>query len=321
MTQMMDGQTTAAEDRRIPLTLMVLALPIIASMVSRTLMNLIDFVMVTQLGTKAQASIMPAGMVLFCVLAAAMGIFTAVSTYVSQSLGRGNKADCSAYAWQGVYLSLAAGVLLLPMWWLMPVLFRWANHEPVVQQMEVAYSQIGVLGMAPMMVVFALTNFYNGIHRPTVALIAALIANAFNIVGNYALIFGHWGFAPMGVAGAAWSTQTAGLIQALIMLAWMMFPWYRREFHTLKTWRPNFARMGKLLWLGAPAGFQFATDIVSFTIFTVALVGQFGTVQLAAHNLAFKFLEMSFMPTVGLGAAVTASVGKAIGSGNPEVGS
>jgi MATE family multidrug resistance protein len=151
-----------------------------------------------------------------------------------------------------------------------------------------------------------------------VALAAAILANLFNIAGNYALIFGHWGFAPHGVAGAAWSTQISGLIQALIMLGWMLFPWYRREFHTLRTWRPNLARMRELLWLGAPAGFQFAADIVSFTIFTVAFVGRFGTVQLAAHNLAFKFLELSFMPTVGLGAAVTASVGKAIGAGSPQ---
>ncbi len=74
-----------------------------------------------------------------------------------------------------------------------------------------------------------------------------------------------------------------------------------------------------MIWFGLPAGVQFTIDIVAFTIFTLLLVGRFGTAQLAAHNLVFKFLEISFMPTVGLGTAVTAAVGKAIGQGRPDL--
>lgn len=313
-----NSNVLSSDDRRIPLMLLTLALPIIASMVSRTVMNLIDFVMVTQLGTEAQAAIMPAGMVLFCIIGGGMGLLSTVSTYVSQSLGRNKPADCSSYAWQGVHLSIIAGIVLLPAWWLMPLIFSWADHGPVVMQMENAYAQIGVLGLGPTLIGVALTNFYNGIHRPMVGLVSAIIANIFNIFANYALIFGHWGFEPMGVAGAAWATQAAALLQALILMGWMLRPFYLKEFHTLASWRPNWGRMGRLLWLGAPAGFQFATDIGSFTIFTIVLVGQFGTVQLAAHNLAFKFLELSFMPTVGLGIAISAAVGKAIGASRPD---
>lgn len=318
MPKVTPDNVLSAEDCRIPLILLTLAIPIIASMISRTVMNLIDFVMVTQLGTEAQAAIMPAGMVLFCIIGGGMGLLSTVSTYVSQSLGRNRPADCSSYAWQGVYLSLIAGIVLLPTWWLMPVIFGWAGHSPAVMQMENDYAQIGVLGIAPTLMSVALTNFFNGIHRPMIGLVSAVIANIFNIFANYALIFGHWGFEPLGVAGAAWATQAAALLQALLLLGWMLRPYYLKEYHSLTMWRPHWARMGRLLWLGAPAGFQFATDIVAFTIFTVVLVGRFGTVQLAAHNLAFKFLEMSFMPTVGLGIAITAAVGKAIGAGRPD---
>jgi len=306
------------EDRRIPITLLVLAFPIIASMVSRTAMNYIDFLMVSQLGTEAQAAIMPAGMVLFCILAAAMGLFSAVSTFVSQSLGRNQLADCSAYVWQGLYLSLLGGIILLPTWWLMPVIFSIAGHDPQVQTLENDYAQIGVLGLAPTMATFALSNFYNGIHRPMVAFAAALVGNAFNIAANYALIFGHWGFEPMGVAGAAIATQLACVVQMVVMIGWMFTPYYIKQFHTLKTWKPDLQRIYKLVSVGASAGVHFMTDIVAWTIFTLYLVGQFGTTQLAAHNVTFKFLELSFMPTVGLGVALTAAVGKFIGAGRHD---
>ena len=68
----------------------------------------------------------------------------------------------------------------------------------------------------------------------------------------------------------------------------------------------------------APAGIQFLCDIFCFTIFTMFLVGRFGTAPLAANNLVFQLLQVSFMPTVGLSVAVTASVGKAVGMGEKK---
>src|SRR5690606_12564221 len=149
-------------------SLLVLALPIIASMVSRTVMSFVDFIMVSQLGTEAQAAIMPAGMLLFCIVGFGMGMLSVVSTFVSQPLGRGRCADCSAYAWQGLWLRLAVAAALLPTWWLAPPLFEAVDHDPQVQAMEVVYVQVGLLGLFPMMGSLALANFFTGIHKPMV---------------------------------------------------------------------------------------------------------------------------------------------------------
>ncbi|MEX1015950.1 MAG: MATE family efflux transporter [Phycisphaeraceae bacterium] len=303
---------------RVPVALLLLAMPIIASMVSRTAMSFVDFIMVSQLGTEAQAAIMPAGILLFCVIAFGFGTLTAVSTFVSQSLGRNDHRACGIYAWQGIHLSLLLGLLALPAWLVVPGLFAWVGHAPAVQAMEVTYVQIGLLGLAPMLAGHAVTNFFNGIHKPMVGFWAMVASNVFNAVANYALIFGHFGFPAMGIAGAAWATNLAAVLQTLILLGWMLRPKLAAAFHTRRTWRPDFVRMRRVVWLGVPAGLQFMVDIFAFTIFTLLLVGRFGTVQLAAHNLTFKFLEVSFMPAVGLGVAVTAAVGKAIGRGRPD---
>ncbi|MFA9477497.1 MATE family efflux transporter [Phycisphaerales bacterium AB-hyl4] len=302
---------------RVPVALLLLALPIIASMISRTVMSFVDFIMVSQLGTEAQAAIMPAGILLFCFVAFGMGSLTAVSTFVSQSLGRNDRQACGSYAWQGVHLSVLLGLLALPVWFVVPGLFAWVGHDPAVQEMEVAYVQIGLLGLAPMLAAHAVTNFFNGIHKPMVGFWAMVISNIFNVIANYALIFGNFGFPAMGIGGAAWATNLAAGLQLLIMLAWMLRPKLAAMFDTRHTWRPDLARMRRIIWVGVPAGMQFVVDIFAFTVFTLLLVGRFGTVQLAAHNLAFKFLEVAFMPAVGLGVAVTAAVGKAIGRGQP----
>ncbi|MFW6059833.1 MAG: MATE family efflux transporter [Phycisphaeraceae bacterium] len=305
--------------RRVPIELLMLAAPIIAAMISRTVMSFVDFVMVSQLGTEAQAAIMPAGILLFCVISFGMGTLSVINTFVSQSLGRGRLADCSAYAWQGLYLSLAIGLILLPAWFVMPALFAWVGHAPEVQRMEVAYVQIGLLSLAPTLAALALTDFFNGLHRPAVGFWTALISNIFNAVANYALIFGHFGFPALGIAGAAWGTTAAVVLHTLLLLAWMLRPSLHARYQSRHTWRPSAARLRRILWFGLPAGAQFTIDVVAFTIFTLLLVGRFGTAQLAAHNLVFKFLEISFMPTVGLGTAVTAAVGKALGQKRPDL--
>lgn len=302
--------------RPVALSLLILAGPIIASMISRTVMNFADFVMVSQLGTQAQAAIMPAAMVVFVLLSVGMGTLSAVATYASQNEGADRKTECSAYGWQGTWLSLIYGLLLAPLWLAMPVLFEWIGHEPAVRAMEIDYARIGVLSIAPTLVALAVSNFFNGIHRPMVGFWAGLIANAFNVLGNFALIYGMWGFPAMGVAGAAWATLIASVLNALIMLGWMLRPALDRQYHTRRTARFSRRRTADLLRVGLPAGMQFCFDILSWTVFTTLLVGRFGTVELAANNLVFKCLELSFMPAVGLGVALTSVVGKAIGQGD-----
>ena len=297
----------------VPANLLRLAGPVIATMISRTVMSFVDFVMVSQLGTEAQAAIMPAGILLFTVTSLGMGMLTMVNTFVAQSLGRGRPADCSAYAWQGLYLSWAIGLLTLPFWFFVPAVFTWVGHEPAVRELEIVYVQIGVLGLAPMLGGMALANFFNGIHRPMVGFWAALISNLFNVAANYTLIFGHFGLPAMGIAGAAWATLLAGCLQMTVLLVWMLRPHCHRLYQSRQMWRPSLSRLRDIIWYGLPVGLHFCVDIGAWTIFTLFLVGQFGTEQLAANNIVFKLLELSFMPTVGLGVALTAAVGKAIG--------
>jgi len=305
--------------RTVPLALLTLALPIIASMISRTVMSFVDFIMVSQLGTEAQAAIMPAGVLLFCIISFGMGTLSIINAFVSQHLGRDEPHECAAYAWQGVYIATAMGVAVLPSWFVMPGLFAAVGHDAPVQAMEVTYVRIGLLGVGPTLMGMAVADFFNGIHRPMVGFVAALVSNIFNAIANYALIFGHFGMPAMGIAGAAWGTAAASGVFVLVTVVWLMRPELNRTFSFWANWRPSWRRIKRIVRFGFPAGVQHTIDIFSFTLFTLLLVGRFGTEQLAAHNLAFKYLEISFMPTVGLGVAVTAAVGKAVGQGRPDL--
>lgn len=303
--------------RPLPWTLLVLAGPIIGSMVSRTAMGLVDFVMVSQLGTEAQAAIVPAGIALFAVIAFGFGLISAVNTLVAQCHGRGETAPAAAYTWQGLWAAAGIGVLSVALWPLIPAVIATAGHSPTVTAMEVVYIQIGLLGVLPVIAAAAVANFFNGIHRPMIGFWATLIANAFNIVANYALIFGHFGFPAMGIAGAAWATTASAGVNLLVLMLWWMRPSMNHAYAVVAGWRLDRARFGKLMKIGMPAGVHFAADIAAFTAFTLWIVGRFGTAELAANNIVLKFFEVAVIPCVGLGIAVSSAVGKAIGEGEP----
>lgn len=304
--------------RPLPVTLALLSGPIIASMVSRTAMQWVDFVMVSTLGTEAQAAIVPAGITLFVFIAFGMGVMAAVNTLVAQHFGRGTpegRIASGVATWQGLWVALVLAVAVMPAWYVVPWMFRTAGHEPAVAALEASYVQIGLLGVFPTVASVAVANFFNGIHRPMIGLWATVAANAFNVVANFALIFGMWGFPELGMNGAAWATMLAAWVNLAVLMAWWLRPSLRRSFELLRHPGPDRAMAGKLLKIGLPSGLHFTADIATFAVFTVWVVGRLGTVELAAHNVALKFLELSVIPCVGMAVAVSAAVGRSIGQG------
>ncbi|MEM9416205.1 MAG: MATE family efflux transporter [Planctomycetota bacterium] len=302
----------------VPWSLALLAGPIIATMISRTVMSFADFVMVSQLGTEAQAAVMPAGISVWCLVCFGFGVVTVTNTFVSQSLGKGELSECSRYTWQGLYVAALLGVIVLPVWWLAPSYFAFAGHSPEVQRLEVIYFRVSLFSIMPAVAANVVANFFNGIHKPSVGLFAAVTANSFNIVGNYVLIFGKFGFPELGIAGAAWATAAASTLQVIILASFWLGPKYARIYSSRVTWRINPWQIRRIFRVGLPVGLHWESDILGFTIFTVFMVGKYGEAQLAANNISFKFLEVAFMPVVGLSIALTAAVGKAIGRGRPD---
>lgn len=303
-------------DRQQSKKLLIFAIPMIASMISQTIISFTDFYMVSQMGTDAQAAITPAGILLFVFIAFSNGLFTACNTLTSQALGRKDTAHCASYAWQSLYLAFVFTLIISPLYFVAPWYFRWLGHDSVVQEFEIQYIQICLLGLYPMVASKALTSFANGLHKPKIGFIAMFVANVFNVIGNYALITGEWGFPELGIAGAAYATIAAGTLEFVILFLWLVSPSINRMYNTHTTYRLSSLRIREILKLGSPTGFQGCIEIFGFMVFCHYLVGQFDKYQLAAANTCFKLLEVAFMPAIGLSVALTAVVGKAIGEGD-----
>ncbi len=310
-----------ASNRGPMLALLILALPIIGMTVTRMLMGFVDFVMVSQLGTAAQAAISPASLFVFAIGCFGSGIATSVQTFVSQADGRGEPHVAGSYAWQSLFLALAAGILIAPLavtadWWFAAVA-AFAGHPQETIHLELSYVRIALWSVAPTIFVVGLEGLFNGIQKPRVPLIASLVALGVNALGNWLLIFGHWGLPAMGMAGAATATLIGWCVRVAILVYAAFDERLDERYHTRATVQPHPQRMRQILKIGTPTGLQWLIDLGSWIVFLGFIMPGFGTTAMAATNIGLQLMHLSFMPAIGVGIALCSQVGFAIGEQQP----
>ncbi|HKA55631.1 MAG TPA: MATE family efflux transporter [Candidatus Binatia bacterium] len=296
-----------------------LALPIIASMASATVMGFIDTWMVALVGTTEVAAAMPAGIVAYTLTALPLGIAQCVSTFTAQALGRGTPEEGSAFAWQGLYLSVAVGVVCFVLWPAAPGFFSLFGHEPEVVALEVVYFRIRLWAVGVGVAVGALNGFFYGIHRPLIPSIAMVVDNVVNVLLCYVLIFGKLGVPALGLTGAALAFVLSYAVQLTVLLWAFLSDVVHRQFATRTAWQWAWPRFRQLVHIGWPAGMQSAVDVLGWGVLIVLMVGRFGKEQLAASNITIQYMTISFMPGIGLAQALTALVGRYIGEGRVEL--
>jgi len=297
-----------------------MSIPVVIATSSRAVMDVIDFLLVALLKQpEAQAAILPSQIAMWSFIVIGIGVALAVNTFSSQALGAGRQREASVYAWQMLYMSLAFGVVGLALIPSVPALVTVMGAEPKVQELEIIYTQIALLTVAPTIMAYGLGWFFVGIHRPYVTMWSALEADVVNVIVSYSLMFGKLGMPAMGFAGAIWGTLVATIYRAIRL--WLVFlaPKAARAFDTRNTWRPSWKGMIGLFRVGFPGGIQFFCEVVVWLVFVSVLIGKkFGTVHLIATNTAWQYMRIAFMPANGVGQALTALVGKSIGAGDPH---
>ena len=297
-----------------------LAAPMVVSTISFTIMQFVDRVMVSRLGTDELAAILPAGFVSFLPGGFALGAMTSLNTFVSQSLGRGEKAACSNYFWQTVYLGLAYFLIVVViMWPTAPLIFHMMGQPGPVVDLEVVYLRIMLYAHIAAVINWATNQFFMGIHRPIITMCSSLCGQAVNIAANYVLIFGKLGLPAMGIAGAGWGTFIGIAVAASVNISIFLSGPMNRAFQSRQTLRVDFDKMRDLLGVGLPAGIGLMVNVAVWGVVLTALVGTFGREALAATSSVLAYTNLSAMPVVGISTALTAAVGKAIGAGRKDL--
>ncbi len=297
---------------------LTLAIPLVVSTASWTVMNFIDRMFLLWHSTEEMAAAMPAGMLHFALVCLPLGVASYVNTFVAQYHGAGHPRRIGPAVWQGVRVGVLCVPLYLTLIPLAPWLFRLVGHEAKMAHLEAIYFQTAAWGAGAEVMAGALSAFFTGLGINRVVMIVDTSAALMNAVLDYGWIFGHFGLPALGIEGAAWATVTSLWFRVAAYAAWMMLPRYRQPYRLWSGRRFQAGLMRRLLRYGGPNGLQMLVDVAGFTVFLL-LVGTLGPQAMAATTLAFNVNTLAFVPMLGLGIALSTIVGQQLGRDRPHL--
>lgn len=293
-----------------------LATPIVFSNLAHIITALADTLMIGQLGANPLAAVSLGSNIYAVFLVSGIGLSLGITPLAGKALGKGNFEDIPRLYFNGVclYLSLMAFAILI-LYFLAPFLHYLSQPEAVVK-LTIPYFRLLLFSMLPLMLYQGSKQLAEGLALTKIAMVVSVGANLLNVLLNYLLIFGKFGFPSLGVNGAGWATIIARTVMGIAMTIYIALPWIRKQYNIRFTPRDfSGQHIRQLLTLGFPISMQMLFEVSAFSGATL-IVGMIGAKALAAHQIALTMATFTYMAANGMAAAATVRVSNHFGKSN-----
>lgn len=294
------------------------AFPVMVTQLGAALVGLFDSMMVGHYATADLAAVSFSNAIFFTIMVFAMGALMGLTPLVGFEVGAGNDIRKIGHlVHSGIIFTIALSIgMVLLLGSVVPFLHLF-GQEPIVIEVARPYYILIVISIVPFLFFCLCKQFLEGLGNTWVALVITLVMNGLNILLNWVLIFGHWGFEPMGATGAGIATLISRALMPLCFFAaiYMHHEW-RTYLQAMKqTWAKTREGIALLWKTGYPIGCQTMLETVTFTL-SFVFIGWINKESLAAHQIANQIADLTFMLALGIGAATTIRVSHQLGKGD-----
>jgi MATE family multidrug resistance protein len=293
--------------------LLVLAAPLIAAQITTVATNFVDTVMAGRLGPEALGAVAVGGSTWMTVVLTATGILMALPPTIARFRGAGLTNRIAPATWQTMWIGFALALVGMALLRSLRPLLLLLDVDPTLVPLIIGYLRAFSWGMPGLCGYLVLRLMSEGLALTRPAMYFGLLGVAINIVGNYALMFGRWGFPALGVIGCGYSTALVVWVQFIGLAIYVGYRSHYRDLALFRTiFRPDLGEIRELLRIGLPIG---AANFIESSLFTsvALLLSSLSALAVAAHQIAINFAALSFMVPLGLSMAITVRVGHAEG--------
>lgn len=281
--------------------------------------SLVDTAMVSALGKEAIAAVGLTNQPRMMALVPFVALQMAVSALVARRRGQGDRDAGNLILKQALVIALAfAAVISIGGIALAGPILTLSGSRPDTHMAAAVYFRIVIGGIGLNAVSLVINAAQRGCGNTRIAFYTNLASNAVNIVLNYLLIEGHYGFPALGVAGAAIATVIGTAVAAIMSIVSVCFP--SGFLFLLYGWKQC-----RVLGEDSRSLLHLSKDIFKENIFKrlglwayAMLVARLGTEAFATHQMCMNLLTVSFSIGDGLSIATVSLVGQSLGAGKPE---
>jgi multidrug resistance protein, MATE family len=296
--------------------LFIILIPIFITQLGMYSMTFFDTTMSGHYSPKDLAGVAIGSSLWVPVFTGLSGILLAITPIVSQLVGANNKKEVPFSVIQGVYLAvfMALIVYIVGAIVLNPILNGMKLEDDV---REVAHEFLLALsfGLIPLFVYNVLRSFIDALGKTKVTMFVTLTALPINVVLNYLLIYGKFGFPELGGVGSGYASAITywfiTLIAVFIIIKNEPFSSYAvfRRFYKI-----SFSKWKEILKIGVPIGFSIFFETSIFAAVTL-FMSKFDTATIASHQSAMNFSSLLYMVPLSIAMALTIVVGFEVGAG------
>jgi len=233
---------------------------------------------------------------------------------ISRFIGQGRKKRASALLYSlGIFAVFLSVFVTICGYFGSEYIYAIMGAAPDVVEQGGLYFKILSLGIV---VIFIDTLLYNALSAAgdtKSSLYIKLVSAAINAFLNYVLIFGHYGFEPMGIEGAAYATVIAYCFNVAAYFILLKKPHSKLNIIPII----RIKDMIRVWHVGWSAALERGISSISF-LFFVAIIAAYGTAELAGYQVGLRIEGIAFMPGFGFAIAATALVGQSLGAKDKE---
>ena len=291
-----------------------IAVPLIISNISQMALGLIDSAMIGPIDYRQLAASSLVINVLAIPMVLGAGMMMAISPLVAMANGRQDIYGASKILFNGFFMSLVTGCLLVTIVLCTSGLLWHLGQEDIVVTYALPYYKVMACSFIPMLIFYAAKQFSDGLEITKTAMILSLSSLPLNAFLNWIFIYGHWGAPRLELFGTGIATLITRLIIAGILVTIIFRHKIYKPYLAVRNqaWKVSSKTIKDLLHIGIPSSLQYGMESAAFSVSGV-MIGWLGATSQAAHQIALNMASTTFMASMGLSLAASIRVANAYG--------
>lgn len=295
-----------------------IAIPIMLGNLAQTIINFTDTAFLGHLGVIALGASMLAGLFYFVFTTIAAGFAIGIQIIIARRFGEGNNGRIGVIFEHGSLFVLILGTILFSIiYFFSDVLLAWIIDSPNIYETSLDYIKYRQFGIIFVCFNFLYRGLYVGISNTKVITYSTVIMAIVNIILDYCLIFGKFGFPEMGIGGAALASLCAEISAFIFFTLYSYITLKNKDFGMFKIHKLESELMGRILRVATPTMIQKLFSFGVWFVFFI-MIEKMGETATGISSIVRSIYMILITPAFAFATTTNTLVSRTIGAGHPE---
>ena len=286
-----------------------LAWPLVITQVGYIITGMVDTVFLGKIGAAEQAACILSNNLYILLLVFGIGVSYATTPLVTSANQNMDLLKKASLFKNSIFLNVSVSIICFILLFLSSGLLKYMHQPEDVIKLAVPFFNVLIFSMIPISLFFTCKQYCEGLSNTRMALFISIIGNVINIILNYLLIYGKFGFPELGYIGSAWASFISRVFMGFSFLYLIFKSPVTKEISAVyKKVKINKKELFHLAKIGLNAGLQLTFEVAAFVIAGL-MAGTFGKEQIDAHGIALSIAAFTYMFASGISSASSIRVG------------